>query len=268
MKKIKNQKIMKLNLSKITLGILVTMGSLVFSADDADDQNPLDTSFETVTTLTDYEQALTHIIPQAVFHDLVATKTVEGNPVTSLIYQRDCVENLTRNLLNMAFLFPSGELRPGAEEKILESPALASYYLVHLGEDLISSTPELGREWLEKTIGFEAFGVKYAQDNRELLTGIDNILALMEGFIPSLRNGGSLPGYTENQYRAYRLNKLCKYLSTETIDIKFNPKSIQNYEDATLKFTIMGGAKNQKEKVTLLIAQEHVCIRHRNEIAH
>ncbi len=118
------------------------------------------------------------------------------------------------------------DLRPGAAEKIFESPALTSYYHDHLGEDLISSAPELGREWLEKTIGFEAFGVKYAQDNRELLTGIDNILALMDGFIPSLRNGGSLPGYTENQYRAYRLNKLCKYLSTETIDIKFNPKRL------------------------------------------
>lgn len=259
---------MKINLSKITLGILVTIGSLAFCANDAEDENPLDTSFETITTHADYEHALTHIIPQAVFHDLVATKIVEGNPVTSLIYQRDCVENLTRNLLNMAFLFPNGDLRPGAAEKIFESPALTSYYLRNLGEDLISNAPELGREWLEKTIGFEAFGVKYAQDNRELLTGIDNILALMDGFIPSLRNGGSLPGYTENQYRAYRLNKLCKYLSTETIDIKFNPKSVQNYEDAKLTFIIKGGPKKKKENVTLLIAQEHVCIRHRDEIAH
>lgn len=210
------------------------------------------------------EQCLTKIIPQAVFYDLEAKTPSSTYP----IYQRDCVENLIRNFLNMAFLFPNGELRPGVEEKFSNvNTKLSTYYTAHTPEERISNDPEMGRKWLETTIGFEGFGVKYAQANREITSGIDNILALMEGFIPYLRNGGTIPGKDPDQYRAYKLNKMCKWLSTETISIGFNPKSIRNnHDDAKIAFKLIGD-KMQKETVTLIIGKRHVCIRHRDQLA-
>ncbi len=214
------------------------------------------------------EQCLTRLIPQAVFDDIKATSIVDGTSEDFVILQRDCVENLVRNFLNMAFLFPNGELRPGVEEKLsMTHDKLRTYYTAHTPEERISNDPEMGRRWLETTIGFEEFGVKYAQANREITSGIDIILALMEGFIPYLRNGGAIPGKDPNQYRAYKLNKMCKWLSTETIKIGFNPKNISNnHEDAKITFKLIGD-KNQKETVTLIIGKRHVCIRHRDQLS-
>lgn len=224
--------------------------------------------FGTETSDLVQEQCLTRLIPQAVFDEITATRIVDGASEDFPILQRDCVENLVRNFLNMAFLFPNGEFRPGAEEKLSSThDKLRAYYTEHTPAERISNDPEMGRKWLETTIGF--IGVEYAQANREIRSGIDNILALMEGFVPYLRNGGSIPGKSANQYRAYKLNKMCKWLSTETINIRFNPESIQNnHEDAKITFTLKeAGRKKQKESVTLHIGKRHVCIRHRDQLS-
>lgn len=248
-----------IKVKKIITTLLLQLFCFLFASDD-----PLNTSFE--STYSDSSQInnqiLTSIIPQCVFRDLEATKTVDGIAKTYTIFQRDCVENLIRNLLNMAFLYPDGALRPGVKEKLDQCPTLSIFYTEHTAEELIDKNPELlGKKWLDITVGFEEFGVQYAQSNRELLTGIDNILAVMAGLIPPIRTE------KPSDSKAIKLKHICDYLSSETLNIVCNTKISSNYQDVTLTFNTKAETKIRKEKVKLLINTEHVCITHRNEKA-
>lgn len=197
---------------------------------------------------------LPRLIPQRVFHDLPAIEVVDGEEHFSKVFQRDCVENLARNFLCLAFLYPNGEIRPGVQEKILDkSSILNSYFTGHSVTERLSDTQELGREWLDKTIGFEELGVKYLQGNREVSTGIDTILALMEALMPELK-------LREEADISSKLRKLCKYLSSETLTIT-PPTECSNltYADIKLKFKPLGSKK--PHTVTLYIGVGHVSIR-------
>ena len=53
-------------------------------------------------------------------------------PESKLFRQRDCVENMVRNILNFCIFYSNGSLRPGAEEKFLRSdvnPKLFDFFL-------------------------------------------------------------------------------------------------------------------------------------------
>jgi hypothetical protein len=197
---------------------------------------------------------LPRLIPQRFFEHIETTEIIDGEEIHGFLDQRDCVENAARNLLALALLKPSGDIRPGVQEKILDkSPILTSCYK-HSSAERISSTPELDREWLDNTTRLERFGVKYLQGTREASTGIDNFLALMEGLMPESK-------LSEEGNRLLKLKKLCKYLSTDTLDITLNPdeRGLLNYADLKLKFKLVGSKKPYT--VILYIGVGHVSIR-------
>jgi hypothetical protein len=207
--------------------------------------------------------AVPKLIPQAVHKDLCAVKIVDGVPVDHLISQRDCVENLVRNVFNVSFSFANGKLRPGVESLLLGT-ALGRYFTKCMEIDLVSSEIDCGRHWLDETIGFERFGVIYnsLHGNREVLTGIDNILSLMEGMtqksVDNVHQKDSADQFfsmkgvvmaadnletvetvevsklnprketmqsqqqSESIIRASRLTKLCSLLTTETMRVSWN----------------------------------------------
>ena len=209
------------------------------------------------------ESGLPKLIPQAVYNDLIAKKHFDSQQVIFNIMQRDCVENLVRNILNMSFLYSNGQIRPEIGEKYLQTnPILASFYLRHSPVELVSSESAVGKDWLEKTLGLESYGVQYAQGNREVLTGIDNILALMEGLMPDFNQ----PDLT----REFKLVKLCEYLSSKSLEIK--PPSANsilfNHQDFAITFILNDFKPNKKrEKVKIYVNTEHVGIRHGNEFS-
>lgn len=200
---------------------------------------------------------LPRLIPQAVHDDLTALRIVDGDTQEFLISQRDCVENLIRNTFNLSYLNHDGTFKPGAEELLSETP-LGAFYEKLSASERISNDSKYGRAWLDHTVGFEAFGVQYdpLQGNREVLTGIDNILALMEGITRTAIR-------TVLETRARRLTDLCKVLSTDTVRVTSNHSpGILNYADVTLTFKFHNGVRKCVEKVKWLITTEHVCMRH------
>jgi len=206
---------------------------------------------------------LPKLIPQAVHDNLPAAKISDGTNISLFISQRDCVENLVRNVFNMSFLYSTGEMRPGVMELLTDS-ALGHHYFSVDPLELVSSDINCCRNWVNMTVGFEQFGVMYdpLHGNREVLTGIDNILSLMEGMthkiiltatsqyqlcssdrkdaietadtrVSALNDIDSnqiccQPASTtpldssESNMRAIRLTRLCALLSTETISVSWN----------------------------------------------
>ena len=209
------------------------------------------------------ESDLPTLIPQAVFNNLIAKKQVDNQQVTFHVMQRDCVENLVRNILNMSFLYSNGKFRPEIREKYLQTnPILASFYLNHSPMELVSNESDVGKDWLEKTLGLESYGVKYAQGNREVLTGIDNILALMEGLMPDFNQ----PGLT----RDFKLTKLCEYLSSKSLELR--PPSANsilfNHQDFAITFILNDfKPKKKRQKLKIYVNTEHVGIRHGNQFS-
>ncbi len=228
---------------------------------------------------------LPRLIPQAVHENLPAISLKDEVVIEFLISQRDCVENLVRNVFNFSFLYPNGTLRPGVENQLSDS-ALGRYFTGNSDISLVSNDIECGRCWLNETVGFEKFGVMYdpLQGNREVLTGIDNILSLMEGM--TFKNSSCveekkseavscLRSETDTQFkstdtlqpepdsattppiqsmnsktRAHRLTTMCKFLSNETMLVTWNKNpNILNYSDVTLSFKYYNGVKKVTEKV-------------------
>lgn len=211
---------------------------------------------------------LPRLIPQRVFHGLSTNVLNETGEQHFLVDQRDCMENLIRNVLNLSFLFPNGELRPGVLEKLGECPLLQEFFGSHTPSELVDQANEqLGRQWLELTTGFEIFGTTYAQYNRELLTGLDNILSTFAGLIPPLRTDYRF-SEDPNKERSFRLKCVCEYLSTETIEVRCNTLIDSNYQKVILTYLVKEpGKKKVKEKVTLFITTEHVSISHQMDHA-
>lgn len=227
------------------------------------------------------------LVPQKVHHEVLA-QDYDGKEY--FMYQRDCVENLVRNTFNLAFLCAEGDFRPGAED-IIEDTLVARYYRSLFPGDRIAPSIETSRAWLDTTIGFESFGVRYDQGGREALTGLDNILSLMDGMLHKYRSNPeeddasagniaiapippdsntSMPTDKEMcQRRAARLVKLCEVLSTSTLRVSWNYNAnVQNYGDVNLKFRyIHSGTKKLESKVKWLITKDHVCLRHGNELS-
>jgi len=134
----------------------------------------------------------------------------------------------------------------------------------------VSSHAVVSKMWLDSTIGFERFGVRYAQYNREALSGLDNIISLMEGLLDKPDNSSNNNNLSIDQIRANRLIQLCEYLSSAeiTLSVVFtNNKTIQelpNLGDVKLKITT-NSSKRLKYTVKLYIVEEHVSIRCGNQ---
>lgn len=218
------------------------------------------------------KNCLPSLIPQAEHFKLEGKQSDGLSTDTIEVFQRDCVENLVRNIFNLSFLCKDGSFRPGVEESLHNTPLLAFY--AHLSAaDRISPHISISRLWLEHTLGFESSGVIYdpLQGGREVLTGVDNILALATALLSNTLSPSSVITHDDvcsvaryqhiNAARVKYLNHLCVLLTSSTMTVKYpGPSSILNYGDVTLKFN--------KEKVTLYITTEHVCTRHRDEFAH
>jgi hypothetical protein len=250
---------------------------------------------------------LPKLILQRVFDNLLSVKQVDGAEDQFMIEQRDCVENLVRNLFNLALLFENGDMRSEVEAKIAGSP-LHSFYLSCSPEERISQVEEIGRKWLDYTLHFERFGVVYnhLQGNREVLTGIDNIVSLIIAMTtPTSSNIGiaaaaaqyrdtdestsSQPSvssthdarletarlgagqHISSKERAANIKHVCALLSTSSsITLSWNGGGldIPNYSDVSLKFQFTGDdGKRHNEKVKLLVTTDHVCIRHGNQLS-
>lgn len=224
------------------------------------------------------------LIPQAVHNDLTAFNVVDGELQPFLISQRDCVENLVRNTFNLAFLQFDGTYRSGAQAKLCGS-ILGRFYEGLTDAERISPDPAYGRAWLDATIGHEAFGVQYdpLQGQREVLTGMDNILSLMEAMTHQQkeeehkdeggacgRDGASKKeGGTQGKVRALRMTNMCKFLSTDTVLLSWSHSpGVLNYTDVGLLLRLRQGGRKCSERVKWLITTEHVCLRHGNTLCH
>lgn len=140
------------------------------------------------------------LVPQHEHERLNAFEVVNNERIAMLIDQRDCVENMVRNLCNLAFLFENGDLRPGVAEKLTDTP-LGAFYSVYSPADRVSDEIEVARYWLDCTLGFAGFGVEYdpLQGGREVLTGLDNITALITAMLtPVSKTGAVGDGEKEN----------------------------------------------------------------------
>lgn len=231
------------------------------------------------------KSGLTKLIPQAVHVDLPCTTTavsVNGEPTTVepfYIKQRDCVENMMRNICNMAYLFPNGDFRTSVEDKLFGTRVL-DFYNALAPDQRVSDDINFARQWLTMTTGLESHGVIYdpLQGGREVLTGIDNILSLFEG-LTSVNSPLDLQQSFENvdgpnlsttrvicadSLRSFRIQHMCEVLSSCDMKVKCAvPKQgVLNYTDITLKYEYRWNGKKTVDKVKLLITTEHVCIRH------
>lgn len=238
------------------------------------------------------EGSLVRLIPQAEHKDLPS--------LVGLIMQRDCVENLVRNLFNMAFLLPDGNIREGIRPEVTSGPLFRFYSEISPSER-ISDDDTIARRWLDYTLGLdgEPFRVVYdpIQGEREVLTGMDNIIGLMEGMLNRPFDSVSAAQETfdvssDVLLRSQRLQRICDIITTDQIrwafrgptisavrqsdDISVRRKSITlvplNYQDVTIVATVHSheGQKIKKtvEKIKLLITTDHVCIRHRDMFSH
>lgn len=234
------------------------------------------------------------LILQRVYENIPSVKLVDGALVEIMIKQRDCVENLVRNLFNLAFLFDDGHFRPEVESKIAGTP-LHSFYLSCSPEERVSQLGDIGRKWLDFTLHFEHFGVVYdpSQGNREVLTGIDNIASLITAMVtPTFSSAGILAASIDKKVstssppsshseanaaqfdrqqtcsdeRTAKIKLICSILSSSSsMKVSWNKSGsdIPNYSDVSLKFQFTTHDGNRhNEKVKLLVTTDHVCIRH------
>ncbi len=138
----------------------------------------------------------------------------------------------------------------------------------------------LSRSWLDVTTGLAQFGVSYDPLNeREVLTGIDNLLSIFAGFFPVLRRqfectldslvrNGIL---TEGRLRVSKLKVWVEFLSTPTLQVSIvrpdlkSGELVSTYNDITLSFTAIHQdplnvkQKRRRHRVSLLITTDHHC---------
>ena len=246
---------------------------------------------------------MARLIHQHEHEGLDALKVIDGKQMAILVDQRDCVENMVRNLFNLAFLFENGDMRPEVIDK-LDGCALLSFYSTYSAEERLSDNNEIARHWLDFTLGFERFGVEYdpLQGNREVLTGLDNVTALITGMLSPLPAGGSSSGagqtgsgggggggvtqppspppqQTQSSNaegsspefikRTANIKNVCTLLSSSSMKVVWNRSGpdINNYSDISLRFQYIENGKRHNEKVKLLITSDHVCTRHGDEFS-
>ncbi len=218
----------------------------------------------------------------------------ETTPESKLFHQRDCVENMARNTINFCTFFEDGTFRPETKERFLhrdvDSRLLDFFRVTEMDDDtlnysngrleLIKDNYELSRSWLDVTTGLAKFGVSYDPLNeREVLTGIDNLLSIFAGFSPVLRRQfectqDSLTRsgiFTEGRLRVSKLKVWVEFLSTPTLQVSIihpdlkSGELVSTYNDITLSFTAIhqdplnGKQKRRRHRVSLLITTEHHC---------
>lgn len=234
-------------------------------------------------------------------HDDLHTIPSDTMPESILYNQRDCVENMTRNLINVCMFYEDGTFRPDAEEQLLQEdqahPKLLAFYRSKLtnhdesgqrnGKCLLEDNFDIAREWLDVTPGFADVGVVYDPLNeREVLTGVDNLLALFAGLFPAFQHRfealastpdreGSLP-LTPSRLRCLKLREWVKFMSTPTLEVSIIHPEMRSgelastYNDLKLAFTTITPRENhakpkrRRHVIELLITTEHHCTKYGN----